>query len=117
MKKGFKKNEHGIYVKKCCASCMKRRITSEEGRICNLTKMQVEGSECCKNWGMSRRLQNAGMSDGRIKSWHYLSYYRMRWVAQRDALLEGRITAMQMLSAKEIRQEFEEKYGSIYINF
>jgi hypothetical protein len=65
---------------------------------------------------MNRRLQNAGMSGGKVKSRRYLSYFRERWVEQREALTSGRITATAMLSTEEIREEYEQEQGSIYIN-
>ena len=116
MKIEYVRNEHGINIKVCCASCKMRKITSQRGRVCGLRGNKVKAGNCCDRWEMNRRLQNAGMSGGQVKSWRYLSYYRERWTEQRSALLEGRITATQMLSVKEIRDEFETENGSIYIN-
>ncbi len=117
MKKMYVRNEHGVMIKMCCASCKLRKIESDEGRVCGLNGNKVKASHCCKQWEMSRRLQNAGMSGGRVKSWRYLTYYRERWVAQREALIAGRITADAMLTVEDIRREFEQEQGSIYINF
>ena len=66
---------------------------------------------------MSRRLQNAGMSGGLVKSWSYLCYYRERWIGQREDVIARRIKADEMLSTADIRKEFEQEHGSIYINF
>ena len=117
MKKQFTRNEHGVKVKMCCASCQKRKITSEEGRACGLSGKPVSGCNRCKHWEMSRRMQNAGMSGGQVKSWSYLCYYRERWIQQREDVIAGRIKADEMLSVADIRKEFEQEHGSIYINF
>ena len=66
---------------------------------------------------MSRRMQNAGMSGGLVKSWSYLCYCRERWIQQREAVIAGRIKADEMLSVADIRKVFAEEHGSIYINF
>ena len=116
MKKKCVRNEHGINIKMCCASCKQRKITSDRGRVCGLTSNKVKAGNCCNQWEMTPRLQNAGLSGGQVKSWRYLSYYRERWTEQRDALTSGRITAATMLSAEEIREEYEQEQGSIYIN-
>ena len=117
MKRKFTRNEHGVKVKMCCASCQKRKITSEEGRVCGLSGKPVSGCHRCKHWEMSRRLQNAGMSGGLVKSWSYLCYYRERWIGQREDVIARRIKADEMLSTADIRKEFEQEHGSIYINF
>ena len=114
MEKKYVRNEHGINIKVCCASCKQRKITSDRGRVCGLSGNKVKAGNCCDQWEMNRRLQNAGMSRGQIKSWHYLSYER--WTEQREALTSGRITAAAMLSAENIREEYEQEQGSIYIN-
>lgn len=116
MKKKYVRNEHGINIKVCCASCKLRKITSDRGRVCSLNENMVKAGNCCAQWEMNRRLQNAGMSGGQVKSWRYLSYYRERWTEQREALTAGRITAAAMLSGEDIRQEYEQEQGSIYIN-
>ena len=116
MNRKYVRNEHGIDIKMCCASCKMRKITSDRGRVCCLSGNKVKAGHCCNQWEMSRRLQNAGMSGGQVKSWRYLSYYRERWAEQREALTSGRITAAAMLSAEDIREEYEQEHGSIYIN-
>lgn len=111
----FKRNENGINIKVCCASCKRRKMT-EECRLCELTSKEVKSSRRCKKWEMNSRLQNAGMGIGKVKSWRYLSYYRERYIEQREALIDGRITAAQIKSAIEIRKEYEEEYGSVFID-
>ena len=45
------RNEHGVKVKRCCASCLHKEITNER----------------CKQWQMSEGLINAGMSMGVVR--------------------------------------------------
>lgn len=116
MKKKYVRNEHGINIKVCCASCKLRKITSDRCRVCGLSGKKVKANHCCDQWEMSRRLQNAGMSGGKVKSYRYLTYHRKRWIEQREALTSGRITAAAILSAEDIREEYEQEHGSIYIN-
>lgn len=117
MKKQFVRNEHGVAIRMCCASCKMRRLTSDDSRVCKLTGRIVTRTRLCKQWVLAPRLQSAGRSGGRIKSRQYLSYYRERWSAQREAVEAGRIAVEELLSADDIRREFEAQFGSIYINF
>ena len=89
MKKQFFRNEHGVAIRMCCASCKMRRLTSDDSRVCKLTGRIVTRTRLCKQWVLAPRLQSAGRSGGRIKSWQYLSYYRERWSAQREAVEAG----------------------------
>ena len=109
------RNENGIMIKKCCASCKMRMMNSEAERICMRYKKKIDSDDCCKNWELNPKLQNAGLGIGRVKSWRYLTYYRERWIQQREALERGEIDGRQMKCAGEIRQEFEQEHGSIYV--
>ncbi len=117
MKKNDVRNMHGVKIKMCCASCKERLMTSDRGRVCGLNGCQVFGCQCCKHWDMEPLLQNAGMSGGQIKSRRYLRYYRERWTEQLEALMTKRIQATELLTREDIRREYEQEYGSIYINF
>lgn len=117
MKKNYVRNMHGVKIKMCCASCKERLMTSDRGRVCGLNGCQVFGCQCCEHWEMEPLLQNAGMSGGQIKSRRYLRYYRERWTEQREALMTKRIQATELLTREDIRREYEQEYGSIYINF
>lgn len=108
------RNAFGIQVKCCCASCKKRKILSEKGRVCSLNGEPVAGSHCCKYWEMNRRLQNAGISGGKVKSWCYLTYYRERWLRQREDYFARRLRPSELLSAGDFRKEFEREYGTIF---
>ena len=109
------RNENGIMIKKCCASCKMRMMNSEAERICMRYKKKIDSDDYCKKWVLSPKLQNAGLGLGKVKSRRYLTYFRERWIEQRDALIEGRIDGTQMRCAGEIRQEYDKEYGSIFV--
>jgi hypothetical protein len=109
------RNENGIMIKKCCASCKKRKLDNELGRSCSRHKVLVDSDDCCKKWVLSPKLNNAGNGIGKVKSRSYLNYYRKKWMQQIDALERGEIDGNQMKCAGEIREEYEREYGSIYV--
>ena len=44
-------------IRKCCASCMHKRLTRTTLRYCNLHDRMVSSSEVCENWAMSNLLR------------------------------------------------------------
>ena len=115
--RGRTTNQHGIPIKMCCASCSKRKVNNDEGRYCERNGTAVTGSQYCRKWVLSPLLQNAGKGGGQIKGIGYLNYYRERRIKQHNNLKAGRITANELLSAADIRREYEREHGSIYLNF
>ena len=109
------KNRFGIEVLPCCASCG-RRLINIEGRQCSLNGNPVAASDCCDHWEMEKGLQNAGRGGGKVKKCHYLVFYMERWLEQRHAYESGEISAAELRSDEDIRKEYEEEHGSIYIN-
>ena len=110
-------NRNGIVIKKCCASCRFRQISSEKGRFCKKHQKKVKAGWLCEDWDISKGLQGAGDSGGRIKSWKYLTYYRERWTEQRESYEADRLRIDNLLTTEHIREEYEEQFGSIYISF
>lgn len=113
--KNFIKNRFDIKVKVCCASCQNKVITNE-GRLCGLVKSAVASGHCCDNWVLDKRLQDAGRGGGKVKKCHYLTFYMDRWIAQRNDLEARRISALELRSTEDIRKEYNEQYGSEFIN-
>lgn len=109
------RNRNGIEIKECCASC-KHRCLDNDGRSCSLTKVPVASGYRCEKWTMHKRLQNAGNSGGKVKSWHYLHFFMERWTQQREAYEAGRIEVTGLLSAEDIRKEYREQHGSEFIH-
>lgn len=61
------RNEQGIKVKKCCASCQHKCIKTDGVRFCAAKMVQVETNYRCKEWQMSEGLMNAGLSGGVVR--------------------------------------------------
>ena len=110
------RNRNGIEIKKCCASCRFRQISSEKGRFCIKHQKKVKAGWLCEDWKMSPNLEHAGDAGGQVKCAKYLDYYRKRWVGQREAVIAGKMKPEDMLTAEQIRKEFEQEHGSIFIN-
>ena len=111
----YERNENGINVKVCCASCKFREFEQEGDRICGRTQKYVVSSHRCKKWELHQQLRNAGQGIGKVKRWRYLSYYRELWIAQRDALETGRIDGSKVKGVEDFRKEYEKEYGKIFI--
>ena len=111
----FKRNENGINIKVCCASCKFREFNQEGDRICGRIQKDVKASHHFKKWEHHEQLRNAGLGIGKVKSWKYLSYYRGLWIEQREALEARRIDGTMVKSAEEFRKEYEKEYGSVVV--
>ncbi len=59
-------NERGIKIRKCCASCAYKCITSVGKRICSLTDEKVDARFLCPEWDLNEVLQNAGRFRGGV---------------------------------------------------
>ncbi len=60
------RNERGIEIKKCCASCAHKCITPNSIRICTLTNEKVDSGFLCRGWAMSEGMQHAGRFRGGV---------------------------------------------------
>ena len=114
---GWTTNQHGIVIAKCCASCNKRMISNGEGRYCERSGEPVAGCQYCRKWRLHPKLQNVGKGDGRVKSSRYLKYYLERMIKLYNSLKACRVTIDKLPSIAEIREEYEQEHGSIYLNF
>lgn len=56
----FPRNEFGIRIRTCCASCMFKEVVKDGRRICALHHKNVEALEKCKCWQMADALQKVG---------------------------------------------------------
>lgn len=61
------KNNYGIAVKRCCASCQHKTIDYEGVRVCNLLGLKVQHKFKCSSWAMSYGLQKAGSGQGVVR--------------------------------------------------
>ncbi len=108
------KNKNGIEIKECCASCMHRDLTRLVlARYCLLLHKKVKPRECCGQWEMSEQMQAAGSSGGKVKKKAYLQY--VMTVRDDESLADQLKIQFPHKSLEQIRRDFEEKNGSIYI--
>ena len=61
-------NKYHIRVKKCCASCGFREVDDDGVRICTETQERVGKTDLCPKWKLSKGMQQAGSSRGKVRS-------------------------------------------------
>ena len=59
-------NKYGVRVKRCCASCLHKRINEEGERCCALTRLLVGQKQKCDEWKMGG-VMNAGKGGGDVR--------------------------------------------------
>jgi len=94
------RNQFGMKVKCCCASCAQRGFNPECKRICMLSHEKVSANGICKKWKLSSVMNRVGGSQGRVKKRVYFEF-----------LLQSLPDKLE-----NIRKNFNERYGSEYVN-
>ncbi len=108
------KNEHGIEIKECCASCMHKDLTRlMSSRFCLQHHKKVKPRECCEHWAMSEQMEAAGSGGGKVKKKAYLKYVLQ--VREDESLADQLGIKSSHKTLEQIRQDFEAKNGSIYV--
>ena len=108
------RNEHGIEIRECCATCKHKDLTRLlSARFCSLHQKKVKPREGCKQWEMSEQMQAAGLSGGKVKQKAYLKY--VLDVREDESLADQLGIKFPHKSIGQIRKDFEEKNGSIYV--
>lgn len=108
------KNKNGIEIKECCASCMHKDLTRlMSSRFCLQHHKKVKPRECCSQWEMSEQMQVAGSAGGKVKKKAYLKY--VLDVREDESLADQLGIKFPHKSIGQIRKDFEEKNGSIYV--
>ncbi len=64
---GYTRNEHGIKVKRWCASCLHMEYDKRGNRRCTIWDEKVKGCSRCKKWAMKEGLQIAGIGTGVVR--------------------------------------------------
>ena len=114
MKRQVTRNQHGIEVKKCCASCKHKDLTRLVlARYCSQHHEKVKPRECCEQWEMSEQMEAAGSGGGKVKKKAYLKY--VLDVREDESLADQLGIKFPHKSIDQIRKDFEEKNGSIYV--
>ena len=109
------RNIFGVKIRKCCASCDARLITSKGNcRFCALESKEVEAYDKCSNWQLSKGLEEAGSGKGGVKRKAYFSY--LQEVRDREAIARGLGLRIPAKSIEEVRAEFEKENNSIFID-
>ena len=108
------RNSHGIEVKECCASCKFKDLTRLiSSRFCLQHHKSVKPRGHCKQWAMSEQMEAAGSGRGKVKKKAYLKYVLQ--VREDESLADQLKVQIPHKSLEQIRQDFEEKNGSIYL--
>ena len=109
------RNEHGIEIKECCASCRFKDSTRLiSARFCTQHHKSVKPRECCEQWAMSEQMEAAGSGRGKVKKKAYLKF--VIEVREDESLAEQLgLSQYPHKSIEQIRKDFEEKNGSIYV--
>ena len=119
------RNDYGIEVRECCASCRYKDLTRlMNSRFCTEHHKGVKPKHCCKQWALSEQLEAAGSGRGKVKRKAYLKY--LLEVREDERLRVGERSSGMSLADQlgiqfphktidQIRQEFENKNGSIYL--
>ena len=114
MKRQVTRNQHGIEVKKCCASCKHKDLTRLVlARYCSQHHEKVKPRECCEQWEMSEQMEAAGSAGGKVKKKAYLQY--VLEVRADESLADQLGIKFPHKSIEQIRRDYEEKNGSIYV--
>lgn len=92
------KNNFGINIKVCCASCQFKEYKDDKERICKLSKLATHPSEYCTSWKMEEGLMNIGKGGGRVKRKKWFEYVKEHGYSDKSVL------------------EFEKEFGSRYMD-
>ena len=108
------RNQHGIEIRECCASCKhKDQMRLVLARYCSLHRKKVKPRGHCKQWEMSEQMQAAGSAGGKVKKKAYLQYVMS--VRDDESLADQLKIQFPHKSIEQIRRDFEEKNGSIFV--
>ena len=108
------RNQYGVEIRECCASCRHKDLTKlATARFCQLHQKSVKSREWCEQWMMSEQLEAAGSAGGKVKKQAYLKY--LMAVREDESLADQLKVQYPHKSIEQIRREFEEKNGSIYV--
>ena len=116
------RNKFGVRVKKCCLSCAFKEVVSMPSkRYCMKLKEHVKPPSrmLCPYWQMGEQQRMSGLSHGRVKYKEYLMYV-LEERLEEERLEEERLEEdpeQEPVPVEDIRQKFEEAYGSVYEEF
>ena len=83
-------------------------------RWCKKRKSKVTAQNYCLRWRMSKQMELAGSTQGRVKRHEYLMF--VLEVREAEIKAEEQGQQVEVKTIEEIREVFEQEHGSIYIN-
>lgn len=92
------KNNFGVDIVVCCASCEFKAFKNDKARLCTLSKLETHPSEFCSSWKMADHLQLCGRGGGRVKRKAWFDYVK------------------EFGRSEHSIKEFERQYGSRFLN-
>ena len=108
------RNKFGVKIRKCCASCDARVITSKGTcRMCSLDSKEVKPYDGCSNWQLRSGLEEAGSAKGGVKRKAYFNY--LQEVRDREATARNLGLRIAAKSLEEVRAEFEKEHESVFV--
>ena len=108
------RNKFGVKIRKCCASCDARVITSKGTcRFCTLDSKDVEARDKCSNWQLRDGLEEAGSAQGGVKRKAYFNY--LQEVRDGEATARSLGLRIAAKSLEEVRAEFEKEHESVFV--
>ena len=112
----YTKNPYGIKVCCSCGSCAHKDNTRVFGkRFCSKHNKEVAATDVCDDWLMNKPLKKVGASRGKVKSKDYLMY--LLDVRVKEAECEENGEEVEEKPIEQIRAEFEQEHGSIFMSF
>ena len=105
------RNQHGIEIRKCCASCQHKCTDTDGRRICGLMQIVVEQKFDCPKWELTEGQQNAGRSGGKVKRREYLMFVFETRMQEQEAIEAGMMLPTEVATLDSLRKRFEEMTG------
>ena len=104
-------NQHGIVIKKCCASCQHKTVENDGTRICQLMQLKVQQKFKCQKWQPAESFSQAGSSKGKVKRREYLMFVFETRMQEREAIDSGLMLQEEMATLDTLRERFEKETG------
>ena len=113
----FKKNEYGIRIRLCCASCIHKAEHMEQTRKCTLFDSKVFPDGLCSSYKVHPRYLNVGSTpEGRIKRKEWMDFFHRFHGATLGAKEDGTPLERKTKLISVIAKNWEVANGSRFID-
>ena len=112
----FATNGYGIKIKKCCASCRHKCLTTYHRFCSQHGGQEVEQSDVCPEWKMNTCFEKTGRNPGEVKKKEYLQFVMVRRWTENNNIELGIMEDDDRQTLEEIRGEFVGIFGDIFIH-